>query len=62
MLLNTQQGMHGHIVVYPQKPDTLLHVLPPSIEDACTSICVVFIGSWSPTQDWLQCYAKPLIV
>jgi len=25
--------MCGHVIIYPQKPDALLNVLPPSIED-----------------------------
>ena len=62
VLPNTQRGMRGHVVIYPQKPDGLLNVLPPSVEDACTPICVVFIGSQRPTQEWLRHYAKPLIV
>ena len=62
LLSNTQRGMRGHIVVYPQKPENLLNVLPPSVEDICTPICVVFIGSQRPTQEWLRRYAKPLIV
>ena len=61
-LPNTQRGMRGHIVIFPQKPDALLHILPPSMEDICTPICVVFIGSQHPTQEWLRRYAKPLIV
>jgi hypothetical protein len=62
ILPNTQCRMRGHVVIYPQKPDNLLNVLPPSVEDACTSICVVFIGSQPPTQDWLRRHATPLIV
>ena len=62
VLPNTQRGMRGHVVIYPQKPEELLNVLPPSLEDVCTPICVVFIGSQRPSQDWLQKHAKPLIV
>ena len=62
ILPNTQRGVRGHIVVYPQKPESLLNILPPCMEDACTPICVVFIGSQQPTQAWLRHYAKPLIV
>ena len=62
VLPKTQRGMHGHVVIYPQKPDALLDVLPPSVEDICTPICVVFIGSQRSTQDWLRKHAKPLIV
>ena len=62
VLPNTQWGMHGHIIIYPQKPDALLSVFPPSIDDVYTPICVVFIGSQRPIQEWLHCHAKPLIV
>ena len=62
VLPNTQRGMWGHIVIYPQQPDALLNVLPPSVQDVCTPICVVFIGSQRPTQSWLRQHATPLIV
>ncbi len=62
ILPNSQRGMRGHIVIYPQKPENLLNVLPPSIENVCTPICVVFIGSQRPTEEWLRHHAKPLIV
>ena len=61
-LPNTQRGMHGHIIIYPQKPDNLLNVLPSSATDVSTPICVVFIGSQWPTREWLRNKAKPLIV
>ena len=53
--------MRGHVIIYPQKSDTLLTVLPPSVENVCTPICVVFVGSHCPS-DWLQRHATPLIV
>jgi hypothetical protein len=61
-LSNTQRGLRGHIVIYPQKPENLLNILPPSVEDVCTPICVVFVGSHRPTHAWLRENAKPLIV
>ena len=62
ILPNTQRGLRGHIIIYPQKPESLTRVLPPSIEDVCKPICVVFIGSQKPSQDWLRSKARPLIV
>ena len=62
VLPNAQQGMCGHIVIYPQKPDKLLQVLPPSIDNVCTSICIIFIGLQCLTEEWLRWHAKPLIV
>ena len=57
-----QRGMRGHVIIYPQKSDTLLTVLPPSVENVCTPICVIFVGSHRPSQDWLRRHATPLIV
>lgn len=54
--------MKGHVIIYPQRPEQLLSVLPPTIDDVCTPICVVFVGSHKPSQDWLRTQAKPLIV
>jgi hypothetical protein len=61
-LPNTQRGMKGHIIIYPQQPDKLLTVLPPSVEDVITPICVLFVGSSPPSQQWLKEHAKPLAV
>jgi hypothetical protein len=35
---------------------------PPSLEDVSTPICVIFVGSSPPTEEWLQKKAKPLAV
>jgi hypothetical protein len=61
-LPDTQRGMKGHIIVYPQQPDKLLSVLPPSIDDVMTPICMSFVGSTPPSKQWLQEKAKPLVV
>ncbi|KAF8994110.1 hypothetical protein BDQ17DRAFT_1392458 [Cyathus striatus] len=53
-----QKGLKGYVIIYPQ----LLNILPPTIDDIITHICVIFIGSSVPSQDWLQNKAKPLIV
>ncbi|KAJ7162714.1 hypothetical protein C8R43DRAFT_879971, partial [Mycena crocata] len=58
----TQRGVHGHIIVYPQKPSAIAKTLPPSIEDVTTPICVIFVGSRPPTAEWLRTKASPLIV
>ncbi|KAJ7065127.1 hypothetical protein B0H15DRAFT_926039 [Mycena belliarum] len=58
----TQRGVRGHVIVYPQKPSAIAKVLPPSISDIITPICVIFVGSTSPTTEWLQKKAKPLTV
>ncbi|KAJ7939638.1 hypothetical protein B0H13DRAFT_1458800, partial [Mycena leptocephala] len=58
----TQRGVRGHVIVYPQRPSDIAKVLPPSIEEVVTPICVIFVGSSPPTQEWLQKKAKPLTV
>ncbi|KAJ7086533.1 hypothetical protein C8R44DRAFT_531715, partial [Mycena epipterygia] len=58
----TQRGVRGHVIVYPQKPSAIAKVLPPSIEEVITPICVIFVGSNPPTSEWLQKKAKPLTV
>ncbi|KAH7917508.1 hypothetical protein BV22DRAFT_1108556 [Leucogyrophana mollusca] len=62
MLPNVQRGMKGHIIVYPQQPSDLAKMLPPSLEDVVTPICVLFVGSSPPTAEWLRNSARPLVV
>ena len=50
-LPNSQRALQGHIIIYPQKPENLLTMLPPSLENTCMLICVVFIGSQKPSQE-----------
>ncbi|KAG1795869.1 hypothetical protein EV424DRAFT_1275421, partial [Suillus variegatus] len=59
---NAQRGLKGNVIIFPQRPSKVLEVLPPSIEDVLTPICVLFVGSSPPTIDWLRRHAKPLIV
>ncbi|KAF8439962.1 hypothetical protein L210DRAFT_3364789, partial [Boletus edulis BED1] len=59
---NAQRGMRGHIIVYPQEPERAMNILPPSIEDVVTPICVIFVGSSMPTKEWLRKHARPLVV
>ncbi len=37
-------------------------MLPPSLEEITAPICILFVGSQAPTQDWLRNHAKPLAV
>ena len=57
-----QRGMKGHIIIYPQRPERIATVLPPTIDDIVTPICVIFVGSSPPTAEWLKEKAKPLSV
>ena len=52
-LPHAQHGMKGHIIVYPQRPSDIANVLPPSLEEMSTPICVIFVGSSPPTDEWL---------
>ncbi|THU76715.1 hypothetical protein K435DRAFT_824518 [Dendrothele bispora CBS 962.96] len=58
----TQRGVKGHIIIYPQQPSAVAKLLPPSIEEISSPICVLFIGSQPPSQEWLRTKAKPLTV
>ncbi|KAJ8580896.1 hypothetical protein M405DRAFT_690366, partial [Rhizopogon salebrosus TDB-379] len=59
---NAQRGLMGNIMVFPQQASKVAEVLPPTLEDIITPICVLFVGSKPPSPDWLKRYAKPLIV
>ncbi|KAJ7899657.1 hypothetical protein B0H13DRAFT_1446995, partial [Mycena leptocephala] len=56
----TQRGVRGHVIVYPQRPSDIAKILPPSIEEVVTMICIIFVGTNRPTEEWLQKKAKPL--
>ncbi|KAJ7913818.1 hypothetical protein B0H13DRAFT_1450640, partial [Mycena leptocephala] len=58
----TQRGVRGHVIIYPQRPPDIAKVLPPSIQEVVTPICVIFVGFNSPTKEWLQKKAKPMTV
>ncbi|KAG1851019.1 hypothetical protein C8R48DRAFT_570806, partial [Suillus tomentosus] len=60
-LSTNQHGIKGHIIVYPQRPEGIANVLPPSVDDIITPICIIFVGSCPPTRAWLEEKAKPLI-
>jgi hypothetical protein len=59
---NAQRGVKGHVIIYPQQPSAISKILPPSIDEISTPICVIFVGSSPPTNEWLREKAKPLIV
>jgi hypothetical protein len=54
--------MKGHIIIYSQRPERIATILPPTMEDIITPICVIFVGSSPPSVEWLQKKAKPLSV
>jgi hypothetical protein len=59
---NLQRGLRGYIIIYPQQPDRIAVKLPPSTEDVVSTVCVLFIGSSHPIQEWLDKHAKLLAV
>ncbi|KAF9506622.1 hypothetical protein BS47DRAFT_1305075 [Hydnum rufescens UP504] len=61
-LATTQQGMKGHVIVFPQEPEKLTRSLPPPMEEVITPMCVIFVGSAPPTKEWMEKHARPLIV
>ncbi len=40
-----QRGTIGHMIVYPQRPGAVAEMLPPSIEEITSPVCVIFIGA-----------------
>jgi len=60
-LSTNQRGINGHIIIYPQRPEGITNVLPPTVADIITPICVIFVGLCPLTCAWLEEKAKPLI-
>ena len=54
--------MCGHTIIFPQHPQTIANMLPPSIEEVVLPMCVVFVGDHLPTKKWLMEKATPLTV
>ena len=48
-----QRKLMGHVIIYLQPPDKVTRMLPPSVDNIVTSVCVLFIGSSPPTCEWL---------
>ncbi|KAK0469453.1 uncharacterized protein EV420DRAFT_1257275 [Desarmillaria tabescens] len=57
-----QRGVEGHMIVYPQRPGNIAEMLPPSVEEITSPLCVIFVGSKLPSKEWLRDKAKPLWV
>jgi hypothetical protein len=58
----SQRGFKGHVIVYAQEPSPIAKKLPPAMDEITSPVCVLFIGSKPPTQEWLREHAKPLLV
>ena len=61
-LPTVQRGIKGHIIVFPQHPETISNIMPPTTGDVVTPICILFCGSTPPTSKWLKENARPLVV
>jgi hypothetical protein len=59
---DSQLGIKGHVIIYPQRPSEIANLLPPSKQDILTPVCILFVGSTPPTAEWLRGKAKPLCV
>ncbi|KAK0446937.1 uncharacterized protein EV420DRAFT_1276348 [Desarmillaria tabescens] len=57
-----QRGIRGHVIVYPQRPSEIARLLPPSVKEITSPLCVLFIGAYKPSDEWLRTKAKPLAV
>ena len=62
VLPTTQRGIKGHIIIYPQQPSEIAQILPPSVNEITSPVCVLFVGSSPPTPEWLRSHAKPLAI
>lgn len=57
-----QHGIKGNIIIYLQRPSEIARKLPPSIEEITSPICILFVGSTPPTDEWICEKVKPLAV
>jgi hypothetical protein len=61
-LPTVQRGIKGHVIVFPQHPETMAEVMPAQLSDIVTLVCIIFCGSTKPTLEWLKEKARPLVV
>ncbi|KAI9458720.1 hypothetical protein HD554DRAFT_2207051 [Boletus coccyginus] len=52
-IIQLQCGMHGHVIVFPQDPESVVDLLPPSIVHVINPICVIFEKVFAVLQ-WLR--------
>ncbi|PBK80063.1 hypothetical protein ARMGADRAFT_1099459, partial [Armillaria gallica] len=46
-----QRGTVGHMMVYPQRPGAIAEMLPPTVEEITSPVCVIFIGARLPSKE-----------
>ncbi|PBK87422.1 hypothetical protein ARMGADRAFT_1121965 [Armillaria gallica] len=39
-----QRGTVGHMIVYPQRPRAIAEMLPPTVKEITSPVCVIFVG------------------
>ncbi|KAJ3803550.1 hypothetical protein F5876DRAFT_54336, partial [Lentinula aff. lateritia] len=57
-----QRGLKGNIIIFPQKVSSVSKILLPSVEELSEPICIIFVESTQPSNEWLRAQAKPLTV
>ena len=57
-----QRALKGNLIIYPQHPSDVAKKLPLSVEEITSPICVLFVGSNPPSNEWLRTKAKPLAI
>ncbi|PPQ88149.1 hypothetical protein CVT24_000244, partial [Panaeolus cyanescens] len=60
--ITAQKALKGNVIVFPQSPSNVARCLPMPPADIAKQVCVVFIGSSNPSEEWLLSKAKPLVV
>ncbi|KAJ3761498.1 hypothetical protein EV360DRAFT_92986 [Lentinula raphanica] len=58
----SQRGLRGNIIIYPQKVSGIAKLLPPTLDELASAVCVIFVGANPPSQEWLRTKAKPLAI
>ncbi|KAJ3846254.1 hypothetical protein EV368DRAFT_53047 [Lentinula lateritia] len=57
-----QRGLKGNIIIFPQKVSFVIKVLPPSLDQLSQPVCVIFVVSSRPSDEWLRQKVRPLTV
>ena len=60
--VNAQQGFTGHTIYFPQDTQFVTTILPPPVDELLKYICILFVGSSKPSQEFLLKHAHPLAV
>ncbi|KAJ3809820.1 hypothetical protein F5876DRAFT_43103 [Lentinula aff. lateritia] len=58
----TQRGLKGNIIIFPQRATPLTKILPPPLAELSNPVCVIFVGSSHPSDEWLHNQAKLLTI